>query len=227
MTDNTQQAHKKVSAAKKWESVMLSASTILWVLLRLNVLFFVFGAALVTLPKATSAMCRVLLNLLRHGDCDVWRDFWCEFKSGILKSLAAAAVLAGLLAAVVLAGWTVYSMTEGFVSAMAIALTAVCGLYLLMACCYLFPMMALVDLSAIQSVKNALLLPLIERKRSLLLLMPLIMVAVSVLWLPYSLPFLALGVFALCAMLVCHIVNKVLQTRIIDTHTKCNNTSSL
>lgn len=218
MTQEPRSTQKKPPSAKKWENAMLSASTKLWVLLRLNVLFIVFGAALVTLPKATAAMCKVHLKLLRKGDCDVWRDFWREFRRGFLKSLAAGAVMAGLMAAVALAGWVAYGAAQGFAGALVIALAAVCELYLLMACCYLFPMMALVDLSAMQSVKNALLLPLIELKCSLLLILPLAMVAACILWFPYSLPFMVLGIFSMSAMLVCHSVNKPLQKRIIEPY---------
>jgi uncharacterized membrane protein YesL len=193
-------------------ALLLCAKT--WDIVRLNLLFVAFSIPVLTIPATLSGMTKVLMNTVRNGDADIWGDFFAEFKTGFLKSLKAG-LAAGLpLAAAVFAGYAA-GVAGGLAGTLGAAFAIVSGVYLYAAGCYLFPLLAAVDLRVGQCVKNAFLLPLAEIKRSALLVVPLALMAAAYLLLPYSFPLLLFAMFALCQMIVCRIVDPVIQKRII------------
>jgi len=57
-----------------------------WKLMTLNLLFIAFSIPLVTLPAALCGMNRVLVKLIRDGNCFLWQEFIAEFKGSFKKS---------------------------------------------------------------------------------------------------------------------------------------------
>ncbi len=53
----------------------------------LNLLFVLFSIPIITMPAALCGMNRVLILLVREGNCYLWDDFIKEFKASFFKSL--------------------------------------------------------------------------------------------------------------------------------------------
>lgn len=193
--------------------MMLSMSARLWTLFRLNMLFLIFCMPVITVPVSVVALSKVLLNIARGTESSLWVSFWAVFKTDFFKSQMAGLMMGTLGAAISLAGYAVIQY-GGFFGALGAAWLIVFGLLWYFSACYLFPLIALVDITLVQCLRNALLLALIELKHNLLLLFPLALMAVCVLFFPVSLPLLLI-LFALCQYLVCVVVNKPIQKRII------------
>lgn len=216
MNDKTQtQAMKK--RLQKASGITLSVSSTAWCLLRLNMLFLVFCVPVITAPAATAAMAKVLMSVTRGEDVGLWRSFWSEFKADFFKALYAGLVLAALAAAVGLIGYTV-AQCGGFIDALGVAFIIVFGLWLYVVACYLFALIASVELSLSHCLRNAVLLALVEPKQNLLLLIPFALLAACVLLFPISLPLLLFVIFSLCQFIVCMIVDRVIQKRITSPH---------
>lgn len=199
--------------AVKARGIMLSISARLWTLFRLNMLFLIFCIPVVTVPASAAALSKALISIVRGKDGSLWGDFWAAFKADFFKSLLAGLVMSLLGAAIGLTGYTVMQ-NGGFFGALGVAWLIVFGLLWYFGACYLFPLIALVDITLAQCLRNALLLAMIELKRNLLLLFPLALMAACALLVPVSLPLLLI-LFALCQYLVCVVVNKPIQKRII------------
>jgi len=58
-----------------------------WRLITLNLLFLAFCIPVITIPAAICGANRVLIMLVREGNCSLWQDFIGEFKSSFFKSL--------------------------------------------------------------------------------------------------------------------------------------------
>ncbi len=202
---------------QKASGVTLSVSSMAWCLLRLNVLFLIFCVPVVTAPAAAAAMNKVLMKVTRGDDPHVWRVFWTEFKSVFLKALIAGLILTVLAAAIGIIGY-IAMIRGGFIGAMGVAIIIVFGLWLYVFACYLFVMIATIELSLKDCIHNAALLALIEPKQNLFLLIPLVLMAACAALFPISLPLLLFVMFSLCQFIVCTVVGKVIQKRIITPH---------
>jgi uncharacterized membrane protein YesL len=207
---NSDNARKRQAKAY---GMMLSISARLWELFSLNLLFIIFCIPVVTVPASLSALSKTLLNIVRGKDAGIWSEFRTEFKTDFFKSLLAGLVMGALGAALGLIGYAVMSF-GGFIGALGVAWLIVLGSLWYFAGCYLFALIALVDITPAQCLRNALLLSLIELKHNLLLLFPLGLMVAVVLLVAVSLPLLLI-MFALCQYLVCVVVIKPIQKRII------------
>ncbi len=209
---------KRLEKGKGAGQLAHNASSVAWLLLRLNVMFLVFCIPVLTAPAALSAMTKVLMNIVRNKDSSLLSDFLRAFKESFLKSLAAGLIMGAFMAAVFFAGYSVYTSFGGFIGYLGIALIIVLGAFVYFALCYLFPLIVTVDISLKQCVWNSFALALTELRRNLLLLMPLALVAACALLYPVSLPLLIFIMFALCEYIVCLTVAGVIHKRIIDPY---------
>ena len=90
-------------------------STHFWKLIELNLLFFLFSLPVVTIPAAYCGMNRVLMKLVREGNCFLWHEFSKEFKANFLKSLPFGILTAFLLFASYYAlSWSLSAGGTGF-----------------------------------------------------------------------------------------------------------------
>lgn len=213
---NERGTEEKKHTKKKADGIVQSLSSKVWLLLRLNVLFLTFCVPVLTIPASVSGMTKALMNLVTKDDCELWNDFWREFRSGFWKSLAAGLAAAAVMAAVFFAGYAAYALSAGFISSLGVAFIIIFEALLFFALCYLFPILATVDIGLKHALKNSLLLAFIEIKHNALLLIPLALLAACVLLYPVSLPLLIFIIFSLCQFIVCTVVSGVIQKRITD-----------
>jgi hypothetical protein len=68
-----------------------------WKLLGANLLMLAFSRPIVTIPAAKCGMNRVLIKLVRDGNCFVWTEFIKEFRAQVLRSLPLGILFAALL----------------------------------------------------------------------------------------------------------------------------------
>jgi uncharacterized membrane protein YesL len=179
-------------------------------LVTLNLLFLAFCIPVLTIPAALSGMTRVLMRLVREGICDLWQDFWKEFKTDFAKRL-----LAGL-------AFTSVPAVAAILPAFLIAGTPTTGLWLTLAAVsfmvqgYLFPLLVIVDLPAGANIRNAFALCVLEWKKSLLLLLTAGGIQVlCYFFFPVSAPLMLLFSFSVSQLIVCVIVNEPITRHVI------------
>ena len=189
-------------------------------LILLNLLWILFSIPVVTLPAATTGVSKVLMKLAREGHCFLWEEFWEEFKASFRKSLAIGLPLYLILAgAICLLSFTGDTGSQALL--MLKILVGVIAIFFWLVICYFFPMLSMVDLPAIATLKNAMLLPLLSPKQDLLLIaLPGGLTVLQVLLLPFSAPLLLFFSLAIAQLGVCLIVNIPIDRHIIQPYTK-------
>ncbi len=193
----------------------------LWKLVTLNLVFLMFSIPVVTIPAAVCGVNRVLIKLVREGNCFIWDEFWKEFKANLFKSLPF-----GLLFAVLLF-MSYYALSvstsSGDISlsifAGAIGLF-ILGLTLLFSS-YVFVLLPSLALKNRHIAKNAFILMVTEWKTDLIILGGALgMVFLAVAFFPFTSILLLLIWFSLTQLMICAAVGEPLQRRIIGPYEK-------
>ena len=183
-------------------------------LIRLNLLFFVFCLPVITIPAAFSGMTRVLIQLVRKGQCFVWSDFWQEFKSSFARSSAFGLIWLVVSACAYYA--VVRYIAGGGRGAFLTGFVLLVWVYTCVAGGYTSVMIALVRLPLVGIIKNATILVFVEwRKTLLLVLVPGGLYVLAAILFPYSVILLLINGFSLIQFIVCLIVNDAIETRVI------------
>lgn len=71
----------------------------IWKLFGANLLFALFSLGIITIPAAFCALNRVLVLLIRRGNCFLWQDFVEEFRRSFRRSLLPGGLFLLILAA--------------------------------------------------------------------------------------------------------------------------------
>ncbi len=187
-----------------------------WTLVSANLLFVAFSLPLITLPAALCALDRVCIKLVIDGRCFLFQDFWKEFKESFLKSL-----LMGLFCG---AGYfaSYYLLSLGLSNAESIfgivfsAIGLCVLLYFIVRASWSFVLLAMLDLSFGDIMKNSAAMMALEWKSDLLMIVSaLIFALVSVMLFPFSILPLLLLLFSLLHFTLCYIINEPVQSRIV------------
>jgi uncharacterized membrane protein YesL len=188
-------------------------------LIKLNLLFIVLCIPVITIPASLAGMTRVLMRLTREGICDLWTDFFMEFKADFTKRLLSWLVLT-VVPAIIAASLTL-TISGAPVTGLWIALSAVT--YTIQG--YLFPLWSILNVPVGANIKNAFALCAMEWKRSLLMLFTAGGVhALCFLFFPVSAPLMLLFSFSFSQLIICVIVNEPISAHLIR---KNNNISDL
>lgn len=189
---------------------------ILWThlskLVILNLLLIAFSIPVVTMPAALCGVNRVLIKLVREGNCFLWSDFWQEFKANLVKALPFGLFTAFLL-------FDSYYALSVSTSGGGI-LPGALGLFLLgMAVLfgsYAFVLLPSLDLKGKYITKNTFILMMTEWKTNLAILgCALALGALIAAIFPYSAILMLFISFSLMQLIICTAVNGPLQRRII------------
>lgn len=140
-------------------------------MVKLNLLFLLFCLPIVTIPAAGTALCRVTLSMVR----DRPRFLWAEFRNSFTGNFRKSTIVGTLwLSGVAVVGYTIWFYTaaaqEYPILYILLAAAALMLIVVVMAGQYLFPLIALTDLSFPALIKDALLLGVACLPRSLLAL---------------------------------------------------------
>lgn len=190
----------------------------MWKLVTLNLLFLAFSIPVVTMPAAMCGMNRVLIKLVREGNCFLWDEFRKEFRQSLFKSLPFGAIFAFLM----YDGYYALSMGTSNSGGMSVLLTGVgCFLMILTALyfSYVFVLMPTLALKNRYLAKNAFILMMTEWKTNLVIIgCTLISALFLAAFFPYTAIVALLFWFALAQLVVCTAVNDPLQRRIIGPY---------
>jgi uncharacterized membrane protein YesL len=183
-----------------------------WKLVTLNLVFLMFSIPVVTIPAAFCGLSRVLIKLVREGNCFLWSDFWQEFKSSFFKAMPFGLLVAFLL-------FDSYYALSISTSGGGI-LPGALGLFLLgMAVLfgsYAFVLLPSLDLKGRYITKNTFILMMTEWKTNLAILgTALALGALIAAIFPYSTILMLFISFSLMQLVICTAVNGPLQRRII------------
>lgn len=189
-----------------------------WKLVSLNLLFLLFSIPVVTMPAALCGMNRVLIKLVREGNCFLWSDFIKEFRAELFKSLPFGILYAFLL----FDSYYAFSWSISGENGLEL-LPAAVGFFLFGTAAvffgYVFVFLPTLALKNRYIARNAFIIMLTEWKTSLVILgSTLAMSFFAAAFLPYTVFFLLFIGFSLSQLIVCTAVNEPLQRRIIEPY---------
>ncbi|MCL2694998.1 MAG: DUF624 domain-containing protein [Clostridiales bacterium] len=160
-------------------------------LVYLSVLALLFSLPVFTAPAALCGLTAVCENLVRDGHTFLWDDFWQAFKKGFVRALPGLFLL--VFPALALLAWAVNHPLLPW----ALGLGALATLL----CFYLFPLFAQGKKRGFACLTAAVGLALLNWRRTLLLVIPLAVLAL-ILWLGWwaLIPLVFGGIAVLCLM---------------------------
>lgn len=128
-------------------------------LVKLNILFFISCIPIITLPASRAAMNRIIVAMVQDQNHYLWYDFQKSFRREFIRSLAVGWPLyLSKAGCVCLAVWGyVMGKTSAFYWLFTLLFLLIFLLLGLLQC-YLFPLLAAVDITTGQAIKNSLLL---------------------------------------------------------------------
>jgi len=190
----------------------------LWKLVTLNLLFLAFSIPVVTMPAAFCGMNRVLIKLIRDGNCFLWAEFIKEFKANLFKSLPFGILSAFLLFDAYYLLSLSISVSDGFDLFWG-TLGFICLGFEILFSGYVYVFLPTLSLANRYIAKNAFIFMITEWKANILILgCVLFMLLVSLAFFPCMLFFLVFITISLTQMVVCTAVNEPLQRRIIGPY---------
>ncbi len=187
-----------------------------WKLVTLNLMFLMFSIPVVTIPAAICGVNRVLIKLVREGNCFLWSEYKKEFKANLFKSLPF-----GLLSAVLLfmSYYALSVSTSSEDSSMSIFAGAI-GLFILgltlLFTSYVFVLLPSLALKNRHIAKNAIVLMVTEWRTNLVIIGSMVALTIIIAaFFPYTVVLLLLIWFSLQQLIICTAVNETMQRRII------------
>ncbi len=191
-------------------------TTHFWKLIELNLLFCLFSIPVLTIPAAYCGMNRVLIKLVREGNCFLWHEFIKEFKANFKKSLPFGLFAAFLLFDSYYAfSWSMSAGGTGMDLVLIVIGFLLLGITILFSA-YVFVFLPTLDLKNKLIAKNAFILMWTEWKTNFIILgCTIAMLFLIVAFFPVSVIFLVAIWFSLLQLIVCTAVNEPLQARII------------
>lgn len=194
----------KIVKTYGWERVGLVLKE-QWVrLIGLNLLYLVCCLPIVTIPAATCAMHRVLLNWVRETSYeDMLPAFFREFKVDFWKRTGF-----GLLLLIAPFSLSYYPLLLGYEG----GVTAIFAITIILYFCitkYFYPLLVLLDVTVWQNFKNACIMAVVEWRTTLLLLATAGIIDLLFLVLTaYALPLYIIFLCAFNCLLGCAFVNE-------------------
>lgn len=190
-----------------------------WKLVTLNLMFLMFSIPVVTIPAAVCGVNRVLIKLVREGNCFLWSEFIKEFKANLFKSLPFGLLFASLL---FMSYYALSVSTSSADSGQSIFAGAI-GLFILgltlLFSSYVFVLLPSLALKNKHIAKNAMILMVTEWKTDLLIIGSIVAIAfiIGALF-PYTAVLLLFIWFSLQQLIICTAVNETMQRRIIKPY---------
>lgn len=138
-----------------------------WSLWALHFIYLLACLPIITIGPATAALCRVTVTMIRDENVYVWRDFWDAFRKNIKQGLLFGIPATLFLIAAVLLNLNAILLDPRQMSNLFFMAFIFLWTFLGVAMgCYIFPMVAYIDLPWFPLLKNALLLMVLGKLRT-------------------------------------------------------------
>lgn len=174
-------------------------------LVKLNLVFILFCLPIVTIPAATTAMCRIVLYMIRDESHFLWFEFLKTFRAEFRPSLLCGLVVfvPGLL--FLLSFFYYLPMIESDVLMVFPLFVSILGLFAVFTVdSYTFPMLALLDLKPRAILKNAFSLTVVRFLYNLAsFAIALALVMLSIFFFPVTLPVILFILFSFTRLATC------------------------
>lgn len=190
-----------------------------WKLIRVNLLFLLCCIPVITIPAAICALNRYLIKMVRTGYGFDLSDFWKEFRQQLIKSLPFG-VFCGVL---IFYAYYLFSYAPDMAGCSKSVFTKIIAFFSLSAASligtYTFILLPMLSLKSKNILKNALILIICEKKTSItILLITFFMGFLIEKLFPYSIFLLLINWFSITQLMLCSIINPVVNKRIIDPY---------
>ena len=189
-------------------------------LIRLNLLYILFCLPIITIPAATGGLVRVLVKLIRSGQCFVFLDFYEEFKTNF-KKYSCIGLFSGAFIFILylLADYCIVSIEENPIYFIVLFIETIGFLLLVSMNFYSYVLTASVKLKFFQTLKNAFLLSVASLHRNILLFVSIIVIAVITYYLlPFSIIWIILIGFSMSGLALCQIIEGPISKYITDPY---------
>lgn len=210
------EGHGKLAPKSGMASYFYLLYTHFWKLVLLNFLFIVFSIPIITFPAALVSLNRGCIKLVRDRNAFIWNEFWDEFKASFVKSLPL-----GLVCGIILLlsyyllslslsnGGTIYSIVFLVLGLLLLLIGILWG-------GYVFVLLAMLQLSNKDIIKNAFIILMLDPKRTLWSFLTLLCSGLIIVMLfPISILPMAICMFSVTQYTLCHFVNIPVQKWII------------
>ncbi len=173
-----------------------------WQLIHLNVVFLLFCIPVVTIGPAVAGMTAVLTSMVRDQPRMLFAKFWDTLKRELKRSLQLALIGALAFGIVICAAFAALRFLPPLVCYMVLPALFLVLVFLSMTWLYVFPLSVNTMLSVRHVLRNARLLAVICARHALpAVFLCGIICAVTLLYFPFSLPFLLFIVPAFCGLI--------------------------
>ena len=198
-----------------WKNMVLTIWREIFTLIRANLCFLLFCAPIVTIPAAVTALYGVCVDAIQGKQCAVFKNFLKTVRFQFFQSWGAFALLGVLEFIAAFGAWFYFSRGNLIAGALGLGMTAV-AVVTLLAFPYCFCMLARVNLSLIQVLKNSFLMVFLNLKFSICggVLAFALLTVLILFWL-YMIPAILLCALALTAYLSCYFALYGLQNYVL------------
>ena len=175
----------------------------------LSLLFTLFCIPVVTIPAACTALSKIAFLMSRDEHYFLWMDFWDTFKKEFIHSTLLGWLYITAVIVTFASAYTSALQVENSVFLyVPLVLASVGGILLILMGFYIFPMLAAIDLTPGQVVKNSFLLGILYQPYNLLtLLIVAAIVYFTLYFLPFSILILPLFLFMFLSFLTTFCAN--------------------
>lgn len=195
-------------------------------LIGLNLLTILLSLPVVTIPASLTALSRVMMKLTLSGYCSIYQEFFSEWKSAILRYLPFSLITALPSVGGVLLMYSRVSTLSGIGGFAMLAICALVFLFVYLLWCYAFPLFSLIDLPVWQNVRNAMFFVATQRKSNFALLLPIVIEALCLLLLPWTVPAFLLLLLSVPALWICCIVKPPIYANVIAPYQEAADASA-
>ena len=177
-------------------------------LLWLNILTFVCCIPIVTIGASLTAMHYMALKMVRNEECYITRGFFKSFKENFRQATLIWLILLVVFAVLIGDFIIMRSSVIEFPEVLQIVITAV-GVLVLFVAAFVFPVLAKFDNSILRTLKNALIMSILQFPKTIaMIVLGIVVPAALYIFVPASTPFVFLFGLSVPAFLSAMMYNK-------------------
>ena len=187
-------------------------------LIAMNLLTVLLSIPIFTIPAGITALSRVLMKLTLQGYCSVYQEYFSEWKSALVRYLPFSLISAAPAVGGIVLMYSHITELTGLGGFALLAICAIVFLFVYLLWCYAFPLFSMIDLSVWQCARNAMYFVATQRKANFALLLPIVIEAIFIVFLPWTAPAFLLFLVSIPALIICCIVKPPIYENVIEPY---------